>query len=171
MVATYHFLCRNNRIIPILSRNGRIISFLGRNGRNISFFARNCHNIPHLVRNKPILSRNGRTISFLVRNGRSIPILSRNGCNISFFVSHRQLESSRSKHIEPGSRRSKHTNFGRLGRKKILVDSVETFFSRPKSRNFFGRAKSQHNHFELQWSQHTFFGSRKVATYICFGSR
>ena len=35
-----------------------------------------------------------------------------------------------------------------------------------KLRNFFGHTKSQHTHLELQWSQHTFCGSRKVATHL-----
>ena len=40
------------------------------------------------------------------------------------------------------------------------------FFGRAKPRKHFGRAKWQHTHFESQWSQHTFFGSHKVGTYI-----
>ena len=33
-------------------------------------------------------------------------------------------------------------------------------------RKYFGQTKSQQTHFDSLWSQHTFFGSRKVATYL-----
>ena len=45
--------------------------------------------------------------------------------------------------------------------------SQHAFFgSRKFAINLFGCAKSQHTHFELQYSQHTFCGSRKVASYL-----
>ena len=46
-----------------------------------------------------------------------------------------------------------------LGRAKRII----TVLGRAKSRNVFGRTKSQPTHYESQWSQHAFFGSRKFA--------
>ena len=48
----------------------------------------------------------------------------------------------------------------------VAQNRIISFLVRAKSREFFGRAKSQHTHFESQWPQHTFFGSRKVASYL-----
>ena len=104
---------------------------------------------------------------------------------------HGQRESSRSKHIKTGSTRSEHTIFGRVDQNinckpRPEVAKVEQItlvaqicniliLSRAKSQiafcraiccKYFGRAKSQHTNFVSQCLQHTFFGSRKVATYL-----
>ena len=57
----------------------------------------------------------------------------------------------------------------RLGRNipfLVRAKSHRICFGSRKVAQNFGRAKSQHTHFESQWPQHTFFGSRKVASYL-----
>ena len=108
----------------------------------------------------------------------------------STIVENTQLESSRSKNIEPGSSWSKHTIFwSSRSKDKVQTSTLNCelksreslwsrklwsfsscaklqkgIFSRPKSRKYFGRAESPHTHFESQWSQH----NRVEVSDLCF---
>ena len=119
----------------------------------------------------------------MVAQSHNIPILS---CNIRIILF---VGRAKSQHICLGSRKvasylfwfvQSRANFSvaqshnipilsRLGRNipfLVRAKSHRICFGSRKVAQNFGRAKSQHTHSESQWPQHTFFGSRKVASYL-----
>ena len=113
--------------------------------------------------NIPILSCNIRIILFVCRaKSQHICLGSRKVASYLFwFVQSRANFSVAQSHNIP--------ILSRLGRNipfLVRAKSHRICFGSRKVAQNFGRAKSQHTHSESQWPQHTFFGSRKIASYL-----